>query len=372
MSDKVKQERLIFIDALRGIAALTVLFYHARMLFWIGITESFQTFGITADPSAILGYLTLPFKFGSLGVQLFFVMSGYCIHRNHSKHLANDPTFNANWKNYSIRRLFRIYPTYIAALLATALFDLVVLPYLGVQGFYEGTIVDLGDNSLRTFFMNLLGLQNIFSPTYGTNGALWTLSIEIHFYIAYPILFLVGKKYGATKMLGVSFLATCLYLCMNPFFENSMLLKILLFTKYWFIWCLGAYIADLEYGRAKPFIVQNYQLLLMCILCPVVFYFSKEVGEIAFSVLFFLFIYKKISDPSTASRGASILAKIGVFSYSLYVIHLPLLCVLLALRGGSQSPLIYTSFLATLVSIVGGYLFFLMVEKWTLQPFWRR
>jgi len=367
-----KQERLIFIDALRGIAALTVVFYHARGLMWVGMAESIKTFGISANPSVILGYLTFPLKYGYLGVQLFFVMSGFCIHRNHSKSLAADPDYSPDWKEYTARRLFRIYPTYIAALLITALIDLILLPCLEAWGYFETPIRGMGgDTSFKTFILNLLALQNICSPNFGSNGVFWTLALELHFYLTYPIIFFICKKFGSNKMLVFSLLSSGIYLVAEPFLENLVLFRLFGFMKYWFIWCLGAYIADLDYGRVKHFTVRNYQILIVAVVSPVIHHFNREIGDIFFSILFSLIIYKQLSEKISSTRWASIFAKLGIFSYSLYAIHLPVLLLMLAWMGGGQSSLIYTSVFATVVALGLGYLFFLMVEKWTLRPFWR-
>jgi peptidoglycan/LPS O-acetylase OafA/YrhL len=70
-----------------------------------------------------LSMLQLFFTLGGVAVDLFFVLSGYCIHRRGARELATNPKASLDLKQYAIRRIWRIYPTYVAALFLTALID---------------------------------------------------------------------------------------------------------------------------------------------------------------------------------------------------------------------------------------------------------
>lgn len=81
--------RLYAIDGLRGLAALALLVYHSRSSFWVGINATYREHGLAPNLNAWIGYLTAPFSFGGLGVTLFFVLSGFCIHRRGARNLAS-------------------------------------------------------------------------------------------------------------------------------------------------------------------------------------------------------------------------------------------------------------------------------------------
>lgn len=104
------------IDVIRGLAALSVALLHIREVSWIGMRAYWQAHGIDVSLSSLFAYLTFPFVWGSIGVPIFFVISGYVIHAgswNKVESLAQARTF---W----LRRFIRIYPTFIAARLRPA------------------------------------------------------------------------------------------------------------------------------------------------------------------------------------------------------------------------------------------------------------
>jgi peptidoglycan/LPS O-acetylase OafA/YrhL len=186
--------RVSAIDALRGLAALLVLFYHARGMFWIGFSQTWHQYGLRPDFNALLGYLSVPLSYGSLGVTLFFVLSGYCIHRRGAGQLVVDPRASIDLKAFAVRRFWRIYPTYLCALLITALIDGWILARTGIRDPAQ-------DDSLHAFLVSLVTLQGYLAVYFGTNGVFWTLAMEVHLYLAYPILFYLSRRFGPGRTL---------------------------------------------------------------------------------------------------------------------------------------------------------------------------
>src|SRR4051794_21457001 len=100
--------RLRSIDALRGIAALGVVFYHA--------VEQ----GDKALPNNFLKYPVKLLQFGSsfgyIGVFLFFVISGFCIHLQWARGRANNEPPRIAFGSFWRRRIRRLYPPYLIAI----------------------------------------------------------------------------------------------------------------------------------------------------------------------------------------------------------------------------------------------------------------
>ena len=107
---------LFTIDLLRGVAATLVVLYHAHLLFWRtpvnNIFEGHAREFFTQHSAAaeVVSYM-LGLGFGYLGVSLFFVISGFCIHLP----LAGSNT-PLKVGPYAIRRFFRLSPLYFVVM----------------------------------------------------------------------------------------------------------------------------------------------------------------------------------------------------------------------------------------------------------------
>src|SRR5688572_12946641 len=106
-------KRLLFIDYIRGFAILGVFVFHG-----LTVDDRLLFSGWTRDFSNSYKNLLLPFNLGWLGVAVFFVVSGFCIHISFQQQ-------GRNWRGFLIRRFFRLFPPYLVALLFLAF----VLPY---------------------------------------------------------------------------------------------------------------------------------------------------------------------------------------------------------------------------------------------------
>src|SRR5689334_2152233 len=104
-----KRARWERIDQLRGLAALAVVVCHLSVSAYLDV------------PNVDGGrwpWLAMLLGFGYLGVPLFFVISGFCIHLPFARALAQDPgaVSMPDWRRFFARRFWRLYPPYLAAL----------------------------------------------------------------------------------------------------------------------------------------------------------------------------------------------------------------------------------------------------------------
>ncbi|WP_322030425.1 acyltransferase [Paraburkholderia sp. J76] len=340
------------IEALRGFAALLVAYFHCRQVTWIGMGAFHQLHASLASPGAIAAWLTLPVAWGSAGVPIFFVISGYCIHRSGAARLNANPDFRLDARQFWLRRFVRIYPVLLAALLLTLAVDSISLSLVPVSHKINGI-------GARDFFVNLLSLQGVAGKTYGSNGALWTLSLEVQFYLLYPLLFAVRRRFGFNVVLAAVALVNVV---------SALTLErhgIVVFTSYWFSWMLGAWIAEVRLRGSSGFRFAYLAAALFAVAGCVAFHFGQFGAFQLWACAFACYLVKALSR-AAASPGVlhALFSKVGDFSYSLYLIHLPLFVMLgsLLFRSALQTS-IWPSFGFTLGVIPVAWVFYRVFER---------
>jgi peptidoglycan/LPS O-acetylase OafA/YrhL len=170
-----EDRRVAGLDGIRGLAALYVVVHHCWML-------SFPGYPADTGP-AWLGWLI----HGRIAVIVFIVLSGFS--------LAIAPARHA-WQlggamRYARRRARRILPAYWAALIASTVVATVV-PYLPLSE----------PPTLRSFAVYALMLQDAVA-TPAPNGAFWSIAAEAGLYLAFPLVLLLRRRAGATVTLAV-------------------------------------------------------------------------------------------------------------------------------------------------------------------------
>jgi peptidoglycan/LPS O-acetylase OafA/YrhL len=158
------------IDGLRAIAVGAVILYHAQI--------------------TILGHQ--PFKGGFIGVDIFFVISGYLITSIILKELVTTGSFS--FKHFYERRIRRILPALLFVMLVSLPFAWMYLLPSGFVDFSKSILYSLGFSS--NFYFHYSGqeygaISGWFKPFLHT----WSLSVEEQFYILFPLVLLVTFKY---------------------------------------------------------------------------------------------------------------------------------------------------------------------------------
>ena len=158
------------IDGLRAVAVISVIFYHAQI--------NIQGFDL--------------FKTGFIGVDIFFVISGYLITLIILKELIITNSFS--FKNFYIRRIKRILPALLLVILVSLPLSWIYLLPNDFIDFLKSVLYSLGFSS--NFFFHYSGQE------YGADSGLlkpllhtWSLSVEEQFYILFPLLFFLIFKY---------------------------------------------------------------------------------------------------------------------------------------------------------------------------------
>jgi len=182
------------IDLLRLIAALGVVLFHYAFFLWISSPPQYP-------------YLAPYAKYGYLGVQLFFMISGFVIVMSATRE---------SLKTFLISRAVRLYPAFWACCTLTFL---VVTLVFGKRSFSE-----------TQYFLNMTMLSG-FIGVPPIDSVYWTLFVEMRFYAIVALILAFGKLKQVETLLIVWALASIvLYWCTeNPIVR---LLQILLITRY--------------------------------------------------------------------------------------------------------------------------------------------
>ena len=215
--------KLIWFDFFRGLAAFLVLISHVRNLL-------FEDYVPNGNPLAQFFYFIT--GFGHEAVILFFVLSGFFIIGS-----IHESVQRQQWsiRNYIINRLTRLWIVLLPSLLLTLCWDHLGLMLYSDAYTYAGTLINISPESpvlhlgITNFAGNLFFLQTILVTTFGSNGALWSLSNEFWYYVLFPILyFFFTKKQTNLKRMLLFFLFTSILLFVGK-----------TISIYFMVWLLG-------------------------------------------------------------------------------------------------------------------------------------
>ena len=365
--------RLRSVDALRGIAALGVVLYHA-----IDHTDKVLPPNPLRYPMKLIQFLS---SFGYIGVFLFFVISGFCIHlqwcRSRSMNEEQSVAFGKFWK----RRIRRLYPPYLIALVL----------FLGL------TALTVGISVSRFFIydvaMHLLMLHNLDPRTcYSINGVFWTLAIEEQLYLAYFLLLFLRKRWGWYATLIVCLLARAAWMTLSHllWLKSGIGLPVPeAAASHWFTWALGAIAVEAWFGLVKlPRWTRDLRIAsLLIVSASAMAYFGSYIPKDTFwhisswfllhplwGIGFFIVLNRAVLAEDGWVRElrlppiVSVFATLGVFSYSIYLTHE--LTIMQSWRWVNPAALqMQNVFLITIpATIVFAWMFFWFCER----PFMKR
>jgi peptidoglycan/LPS O-acetylase OafA/YrhL len=186
----------VHLDALRGLAAFSVLLNHWRDAFFLDYPELAHH-----NPAIAAAYLIT--GLGHQWVIVFFVMSGYLVG---GSVLRSVGAGRWSWRGYLLARLTRLYIVLLPALLLGGMADWTGMHLAGTDAVYSGrsgmhaltadvhstlTLPTLLANGLFLQTIALPGMGGRRVPTFGSNGPLWSLSNEFWYYLAFPLLVLL-------------------------------------------------------------------------------------------------------------------------------------------------------------------------------------
>lgn len=314
----------IHLDALRGIAAVGVFLSHLRDLLF----KDYPQLPHHNPPIAALYFIT---GLGREWVMLFFVLSGYLVGGGVLRALSAD---RWSWSHYLFARLTRLYTVLIPALMFGGLLDLAGVHHFGsATGLYSGHSQNHTLNfpiaqhlTVPILLGNYAFLQGIYVPMLGSNGPLWSLPNEFWYYVGFPFLACACWSRLSTLKRVISFL---LLVAVLLFIHPAVALLGL-------IWLMGVAIHFLPPLPLSSTTARRATITLALLLTVGVLFWAKRVHTngadyivgIAVTVLIYAVLHGARQLPSRAyCWTAQLLSR---SSYTLYLVHLPLLVFLTA------------------------------------------
>jgi peptidoglycan/LPS O-acetylase OafA/YrhL len=311
------------LDAVRGVAALSVVLFHC----------------VNSHPQVNDSAIGRVLMNGWAGVFLFFPVSGYCICA--AMHRAE----NASPGRFLRRRWKRIYPPYLASVIVSVAVAVMALP------FNRGS----GDDLVLTVpaWLSILTLTQVFTPYVGRiNPVYWSLCYEEQFYLVMALaLWLAAPRHRAALLTAI----TAIVVVCETFGWAVMGL----FIDYWlaFAFGIGVYLwlrepRDRFCGAA---------ILALGVVHLIQFPdLSTSVSLVCAALMMAL---ARVDDRIAASHAARPLLALGLISYSLYLIHVPIAGRLVNILIRMQAPVWLGAVVGPAASIACAALFFRFVER---------
>jgi peptidoglycan/LPS O-acetylase OafA/YrhL len=312
----VRTGRLWTIDALRGVAALGVVMFHASSV--PGIDRS----------NRVEWSVDFLLNNGRYGVWLFFVISGFCIHLRWAARVAAGeppkPDFIEFWK----RRFRRLYPPYLAALVI----------YIALRLSWGDPLTG---KFVRDVVLHLLLIQNnVPGGSNAINEVFWTLAIEEQLYLLYFVFLAIRTRFGWAATLLTAIAARVAWFgfafVVHRALGSDIVVTQMAFVQ-WIVWILGALSVEAWFGLITlPAIFHRWWAACVVLIAAGAashFYLyvlpdgaARDLlwltADVIWAVGFFILMNAAIR--AEASGGGTIgrwLARTGLFSYSLYLTH---------------------------------------------------
>ena len=302
--------RLHFIDFLRGVAILLVMLIHLSQFY-----TQISNFS----------------KYGYLGVQIFFILSGFVLPLS-----MKDNKYRIKYFfTFLFKRIIRLEIPYFFALFISILFL-----YLKNEN----------NNWVNLFLSNLTYTAGVLNMKWAS-GVFWTLGIEFQFYIFLALLYLLFFN----KSPFIFFTIFLMVLFISYFITDGNLLL------HWFpFFGLGIILF-----RFKSFNLDLYSLCLLSIITLMLIYVKYGTPFLLVSILTITFIY--INLYFNLNLRSNVIVRIGQISYSIYLVHVLIIQIFFYFfkSKGIGNSEYFTMTICILFVLVFSFLFYLLFEKYS-------
>jgi peptidoglycan/LPS O-acetylase OafA/YrhL len=290
------KKRFYALDSFRGIFALLVVCFHARIL--LGFTEA--TF----------------FRNGFWFVDFFFVLSGFVM-----LHTYGDGLFTkSRFKDYILSRFFRLYPMHFLMLIVVVFIEFFKL-YAQKKGIIFNNPAFTETTKLSDLIPNLLLLQAWLPRTniWSYNTVSWSISVEFYLYILFGLTLLCKDKMRGVLFVGLILLASILFNIGTGFMKPEALRGLYCF--------FGGCVSYIIYHNL-PSITRfrtSFTILELFLIVAIIIVLSSDFPQkrITINLLFSITIIAFALENGSVSDALKLrpFTFLGKLSYSIYITH---------------------------------------------------
>ncbi len=300
-------------DLLRLYAALEVVLTH-------GLRHLYQDFGYQANKNLLVLHKVISYV---PGVPIFFLISGYLIFMSYEK--------NSNLVDYAKNRLLRILP----ALYVNVTIGILILVVFGFVTFNLHFFIWLLGQLTIVQFYNIDMFRGFGVGV--INGSLWTISVELTFYILLPFLFVFYQRNIVTRfvLLGLSSASFMLWIydvrSNKDLFVNKLIHSTIF--PYLFIFIIG--MTFYRYRKCLLIYIKNkfiYWLLLFVISQFIYSYYEIENTIPYFIINWAILAFLIFSAAFSFGKLSQKLLKRNDYTYGIYVYHMLVINIMVHLN----------------------------------------
>ena len=299
------------IDGIRFVAILLVVLYHINIYFQSKDTNSYRDQNIKL-------FLEKYLFSGHLGVELFFVLSGFILSIPFASHFLMKSDM-PSLKKFYIRRLTRLEPPYIITMT-------VLMALLFFMHKFSGFVL------LKSYLASLTYTHNFFYPGIVPliNGVAWSLEVEFQFYLIAPFLSYIFSLQKSIRRILIVVCIVFLIILQSLFITETVSL-----FNYFQYFLLGFLLTDFyltkDYKTFKnmlsiPFGLLSILFILMTPHEKTLTGSELLVAKFYLILSIFIFFYMAIFSPFWKKvLSIPFVSTVGGMCYSIYLIHFPII-----------------------------------------------
>lgn len=300
-----KTRRFIVLDSFRGLCALCVVLFHLHV------------------PYSLIEWTF--FRNSHLFVEFFFVLSGFVLFHTYNKLSRFD-----DFKQFIVKRIFRLYPLHVFMLAIFILFEF-GKAFAEIKGFNFNGHAFSGSNSPHEIIPNLLLLQSWLNnaDALSFNGPSWSISAEMYVYVLFALIIVLSRKFSIYVFAAITAFACFNLMTESDLFKMTALRVGLCFFLGTLTYRVYKKIEHYRFKKNTLTLLEGVVLLGVFIILSTNIKYQGVIASIWFSIVIVIFSFEGGLISSFLKNKYFMV--LGKLSYSIYMVHFGVIFLLISL-----------------------------------------